>query len=209
MGSRNWGDSSKAENVSETREMSDLLRVPGGNSAGEAELSEELLTLVYRELRLVAARRMAREAPGQTLQATALVHEAWLRLGPAEDRRWANRAHFFAAAGEAMRRILIEKARRRQRLRHGAGQQRVELDDLEIAAPESDERLLQVHEALDRLAAEDSTKADVVKLRFFAGFTDREVAEALGLSERTIERHWAYAKAWLFRAIQGQESGPR
>jgi RNA polymerase sigma factor (TIGR02999 family) len=121
-----------------------------------------------------------------------------------QGHRWENRAHFFAAAAEAMRRILIEKARRRQRARHGGGQERVNFDEIAIVATESDERLLQVHEALDQLAAEDRVKADVVKLRFFVGLTDREVAEALGLSERTVERHWAYAKPWLFRVIRNQ-----
>ena len=127
-----------------------------------------------------------------------------MRLAGAQPQSWHSRAHFFAAAAEAMRRILIEKARRRQRLRHGGGQVRVEIDNVEIAATDNDERLLQVHEALDGLAAEDPVKADVVKLRFFVGLTDREVAEALGVSERTVERHWAYAKAWLLRAIRRQ-----
>ncbi len=182
--------------------MSQTTEALWASQCGASEPSDELLTRIYRELRLTAARKMSREAPGHTLQATALVHEAWLRLGPLEGQNLLNRARFFAAAGEAMRRILIEKARRRHRLRHGAGHQRLNFDDLEIAAPESDERLLEVHEVLDRLAAEDPVKADVVKLRFFAGFTDREVAEVLGLSERTIERHWAYAKAWLFHAMR-------
>src|SRR5262245_52827727 len=145
---------------------------------------------------------MASEAAGQTLQPTALVHEAWLRLGGDQPPHWQSRAHFFAAAGEAMRRILIEKARRRQRVRHGGDQERVDIDDLEIAAPEDDERLLAVHGALDRLAHEDPVKADVVKLRFFVGLSDREVAEALGVTERTIERHWAYAKVWLLRTMR-------
>src|SRR5439155_21036365 len=140
-------------------------------------------------------------------QPTALVHEAWLRLGGDQQPRWQNRAHFFAAAGEAMRRILIEKARRRRRRRHGGGQERVDLDEIEIAAPEDDDRLLAVHEALDRLAHEDLVKSDVVKLRFFVGLSDREVAEALGISERTVERCWAYAKVWLLRAIREEGGG--
>ena len=185
--------------------MSEVTRILNAIQQGDSKAGDELLPLVYDELRRLAAHKMANESPGQTLQPTALVHEAWLRLVGAENQRWENRAHFFAAAAEAMRRILIEKARRRQRVRHGGGQERVDIDDVAIVAPENDERLLQVHEALDRLAVEDKVKADVVKLRFFVGLTDREVAEALGLSERTVERHWAYAKSWLFRAIPSQD----
>ena len=182
--------------------MSELTRILERAQAGDATAAEELLPLVYDELRRLAAVKMANEAPGQTLQPTALVHEAWLRLGGDQQPHWQNRAHFFAAAGEAMRRILIEKARRRQRARHGGGHERVDLDEIEIAAPEDDERLLAVHEALDRLAQEDPVKAHVVKLRFFVGLSDREVAEALGVTERTVERHWAYAKVWLLRAMR-------
>jgi RNA polymerase sigma factor (TIGR02999 family) len=184
--------------------VSDVTRILEAAQNGDPTAADQLLPLVYDELRKLAAAKMAQEKPGQTLQPTALVHEAWLRLVGSENHRWENRAHFFAAAAEAMRRILIEKARRRQRLRHGGGQERVDLDEIAIIAPESDERLLQVHEALDRLAAEDKVKADVVKLRFFVGLTDREVADALGLSERTVERHWAYAKPWLFRQIRSR-----
>ena len=182
--------------------MSEVTRILERVQQGEAQAAEELLPLVYDELRKLAAHKMAHEPPGQTLQPTALVHEAWLRLGGSENQHWANRGHFFAVAAEAMRRILIERARRRQRVRHGGGQERVDVAEVEIAAPENDERLLEVHEALDQLAREDREKADVVKLRFFVGLTDREVAEVLGLSERTVERHWAYAKAWLFRTMQ-------
>ena len=182
--------------------VGDVTRILDLLQQGEARAAEELLPLVYDELRRLAAHKMAHELPGQTLQPTALVHEAWLRLAGSESQRWANRGQFFAVAAEAMRRILIERARRRHRLRHGGGKERVDVDEVEIAAPESDERLLQVHEALDRLALEDRQKAEVVKLRFFIGLTDREVVELLGLSERTVERHWAYAKAWLFRAMR-------
>jgi len=182
--------------------VSEVTRILERVQQGEAQAAEELLPLVYDELRKLAAHKMAHEPPGQTLQPTALVHEAWLRLAGSENQRWANRGHFFAVAAEAMRRILIERARRRQRVRHGGGQERVDVAEVEIAAPENDERLLEVHEALDQLAREDREKADVVKLRFFVGLTDREVAEVLGLSERTVERHWAYAKAWLFRTMQ-------
>lgn len=189
--------------------MSEVTQALQRLQEGDPGAGDQLLGLVYGELRRLAAAKLAGEAPGQTLQPTALVHEAWLRLGGDAQPAWQNRAHFFAAAGEAMRRILIEKARRRQRVRHGAGLERVELDDSGLVAPEADERLLQVHDALDRLAVEDPVKADVVKLRFFVGLSDRETAEALGLSERTIERHWAYAKVWLLRAIQGGPGGTK
>jgi len=185
--------------------MSELTRILDRIENGDANASHQLLPLVYEELRKLAAYKMAREAPGQTLQPTALVHEAWLRLVSESDRTFHNRTHFFNAAGEAMRRILIERARRRQCLRHGGGQERVGGTDLELAAPESDERLLAVHEALDQLAAEEPQKAEVVKLRFFVGLSDREVAETLGLSERTVERYWAYSKAWLFRQLDASD----
>ncbi len=184
--------------------MNEASRTLQAIQQGDVKAGDELLPLVYEELRRLAAHKMANEAPGHTLQPTALVHEAWLRIAGSGNQSWDNRAHFFAAAAEAMRRILIEKARCRQRLRHGGGLERVELEHLPIAAPQSDERLLQIHEALDRLAEEDTVKAEVVKLRFFVGLSDREVAEVLGLSERTVERHWAFAKAWLFRAIRHQ-----
>ena len=182
--------------------MSEFTRLLQLAEQGNPKAADELLPLVYDELRHIAAAKMARESPGQTLQPTALVHEAWLRLGGDDQPNWQNRAHFFAAAGEAMRRILIEKARRRQRLRHGGGLERVDLDEFEIAAPEDDQRLLAMNEALDQLAGEDPAKAEVVKMRFFLGLTDREAAEALGVSERTVERHWAYAKVWLLNAMK-------
>ena len=163
---------------------------------------EELINLVYPELRKVAAVQMARENPAATLQATALVHEAWLRLNRSGDLRFKDKAHFFATAAETMRRVLVDRARRRQAVRHGGGQAAVELDKVEIATPANDERLLQVHDALDDLAAENPVKAQVVKLRFFVGMNERETAQALGISERTVERHWAYAKAWLYSTIR-------
>ena len=159
----------------------------------------ELLPLVYEELRRLASARMARQFPGQTLQATALVHEAWMRLG---DGRFENRAHFFSAAAQAMRHLLIERARYQLRARHGGGIEHVDAGEVEIAAPADDERLLQIHEALDALAAEGPEKAEVVKLRFFAGLEETEIAELLGVSVRTVERYWAYAKAWLYERIQ-------
>jgi RNA polymerase sigma factor (TIGR02999 family) len=185
--------------------MSELTCILGRIENGDGNAAHQLLPLVYDELRKLAAYKMARESPGQTLQPTALVHEAWLRLVGETDRTFHNRTHLFNAAGEAMRRILIERARRRQCLRHGGGQERVDDADLELASSENDERLLAVHEALDQLAAEDPQKAEVVKLRFFVGLSDREVAETLGLSERTVERYWAYSKAWLFRQLDASE----
>jgi RNA polymerase sigma factor (TIGR02999 family) len=182
--------------------VSDVTRILEAIQAGQSQGSEELLRLVYDELRRIAAAKMAQERPGQTLQPTALVHEAWLRLGGDAQPPWQNRAHFFAAAAEAMRRILVEKARRRQRVRHGGGLERVDLDGVEVVAPESDERLLAVHEALERLAQKDPPKAHLVKLKFFVGLTDREVAEALGVTERTVERQWAYAKVWMLRTMR-------
>jgi RNA polymerase sigma factor (TIGR02999 family) len=182
-----------------------LKRIEGG----DAPAAGQLLPLVYEELRRLAAHKMASEAPGQTLQPTALVHEAWLRLVGETERTFQNRTHFFNAASQAMRRILIERARRRQCIRHGGGQERMDADDLALAAPEKDELLLAVDESLDQLAVAEPTKAEVVRMRFFMGMSDREVAEVLGLSERTVERYWAYAKAWLFRHLSGHGPGPK
>ena len=169
---------------------------------GEPSAPESLLPLLYEELRRLAAFKMAHEAPGQTLQPTALVHEAWLRLSGGGGSRFQDRAHFFRVAAEAMRRILIDRARRRLSVRHGGGMERVGVEAVDIASPESDERLLQIHEALDRLGAEEPALAEVVKLRFFVGLSGAETAGALGVSERTVERHWAYAKVWLLRALR-------
>jgi RNA polymerase sigma factor (TIGR02999 family) len=158
----------------------------------------EILPLVYEELRRVAASCMSRQNSGQTICATALVHEAWLRMG---SREVDSRTHFFSAAAQAMRHILVDRARHKLRARHGGGQERVDVGEVEIAAPADDERLLQIHEALDDLAAIAPEKAEVVKMRFFAGLEETEIAELLGVSLRTVERHWAYAKAWLFDHI--------
>jgi RNA polymerase sigma factor (TIGR02999 family) len=171
---------------------------------GDSAAADELLPLVYEELRKLAAQKMSRETPGQTLQATALVHEAWLRLGGDRQPRWANRAHFFAAAAEAMRRILIDNARRKKAARHGGGVAHLDIDSLELAAGMEDDQLLALHEALDRLAARDAVKAGLVKLRFFAGLTIEEAAGILGLSEATAKRNWAYSRAWLYREIQSE-----
>ena len=175
---------------------------------GDPQAASRLLPLVYEELRRLAAKKMAAEHPGQTLQATALVHEAWLRLGGDQQTAWRNRAHFFAAAAEAMRRILIDNARRKRALRHGGQVVRVdlELDDLELAAGMDDEQLLALHEALDGLATHDAVKAELVKLRFFAGLTLPEAAQALELSEATAKRYWAYARAWLYREITKKQN---
>ena len=181
--------------------MSEVTRILDAIQQGDPNAAEELLPLVYDELRKLAAHRMAGEDPGQTLQATALVHEAWLRLGGDDQPSWQNRAHFFAAAAEAMRRILIDNARHKNYLRHGGGAERVNLDGLDLAASVDDEQLLELNEALDHLAAHDATKAQVVKLRFFAGLTNEQVARVLGVSEPTVKRHWAYARAWLFREM--------
>ncbi len=170
--------------------------------AGDAQAAEKLLPLVYDELRRLAAARMAREAPGQTLQPTALVHEAWLKLAGSGRQHWESRRHFFSAAAEAMRHILIDRTRKRQCERHGGGQQRVDIEEVEVAAPIEDETLLALNEAIDELEKLDPAKAEVVKLKFFVGLNEREAAEVLGVSERTIERRWAYAQAWLFERME-------
>jgi RNA polymerase sigma factor (TIGR02999 family) len=183
--------------------VSDVTQILEAIQRGDTKAADDLLPLVYDELRRVAAGKMAHEAPGHTLQPTALVHEAWLRLAGGNYKpNWQNRAHFFGAAAEAMRRILIDNARRKRAIRHGGGQHRVNFDDVDIAAAIEDDQLLAVHEALDKLAALDKTKAELVKLRYFVGMTIEEAAEVLGVSEPTAKRYWAYARAWLYREIQ-------
>lgn len=184
--------------------MSEITLVLEAMSKGDGHASEELLPLVYSELRRLAAARMAQEAAGHTLQPTALVHEAWLRLIDDSNRTWQNRAHFFGAAAEAMRRILIERARRKSRLKRGGGQAVLDIAELDIAETMPDEKVLLVDEALERFKAEDPEKARVVVLKFFGGLTDREVAEIMGVTERTVRRQWTYAKAWLFQSIAGE-----
>lgn len=174
-------------------------------ASGEPRAAEQLLPLVYDELRRVATQQLARERPGQTLQATALVHEAYLRLIGGETS-WDNRRHFFAAAAEAMRRILVERARRKRRLRHGGDRRRVEIEADELPIEEPPVDLLALDEALEHLAAEDATKAELVKLRFFAGLSEQEAAEVLGISRATAARHWAYARAWLFERLRDEGS---
>jgi len=174
--------------------------------SGERDVSAgQLLPLVYEELRQVAARKMARETPGQTLQATALVHEAWMRVG-GENQSWENRAHFFGAAAEAMRRILIDRARSKRAGLHGGGLERVDIGDVEIVAKAPDDELMAVHEALDKFAAHDAQKAELVKLRYFAGLTLDEAAGVLDISLATAKRYWAYSRAWLLREISRQRS---
>ena len=182
-------------------DITQVLNAPGRSAALPAS---QLLTLVYEELRRVAAAKMAQEAPGQTLQATALVHEAWLRLTGDERRRWNDRTHFFAAAAEAMRRILVDNARRKRAARHGGGQQRVEMPEVASAVVDNDDKVLAVDEALEKFAALDPQKAELVKLRYFVGMTLEEAAEALGISERTAKRYWVFARAWLHEEIKAQ-----
>jgi RNA polymerase sigma factor (TIGR02999 family) len=184
--------------------VSDVTQILGAIQQGDPKAAGELLPLVYQELRRLAAFRMANESPGQTLQPTALVHEAWLRLVGNENQHWNGRAHFFGAAAEAMRRILIEKARRRSAQRHGGGLERVDVSMLDLAATHSDEQLFAVNEALDKLAAQNPGKAELVKLRYFVGMTIAEAADALGISEPTARRQWAFARAWLYREIKTQ-----
>jgi RNA polymerase sigma factor (TIGR02999 family) len=183
--------------------MSDVTQVLQAMEHGDAQAAEQLLPLVYEELRKLAACRMANEAPGQTLQPTALVHEAWLRL--VGNEKWDSRAHFFGAAAEAMRRILIENARRKKARRHGGGQVRLDIQEVEIAAPAKEDELLAIDLALEKLSALDKPKAELVKLRFFAGLTIEEAAAALGISEATAKRWWAYVRAWLFSEIKSKQ----
>lgn len=186
--------------------MQDVTRILNAIGRGETRAAAELLPLVYAELRQLAARRMAGEAPGHTLQATALVHEAWLRLAASDRQNWENRAHFFAAAAEAMRRILVDHARRKRSLKRGGGAEHEALDEsrVELAAPP--EELLAVHEALDRLSACDPQAAELVKLRYFVGMTMDEAAVAMGLGKRTAEDLWTYARVWLRREIRGMQA---
>src|SRR5512134_2709528 len=181
--------------------MSDITLMLQAVARGERQASSDLLPLVYEELRRLAGARMANELAGQTLQPTALVHEAWLRLVGDGDRTWQNRAHFFGAAAEAMRRILIERARHKSRLKHGGGQARLNIEDLELAQTTPDDKVLLVDEALERLKAEDPELERMVVLKFFGGLNNEEIAEALGLAPRSFDRQWAYARAWLFRYI--------
>src|SRR5262245_31278520 len=184
--------------------MPEVTRLLDAAAAGNRKAAADVLPLIYDELRKLAAARMAAESPGQTLQPTALVHEAYLRLvGPAEATRWDSRGHFFAAAAEAMRRILVEAARRKKADKRGGGRSRLDAARIEIAAPEPDDDLVAIDAALDHLAAADPVKADLVKLRYFAGLTIEQAADALGISPATAKRYWAYSRAWLFQHVTG------
>ncbi len=185
------------------RSVSEVTRILDRVRQGEPKAAEELLPLVYEELRRLAHHKMSLLPPGQTLQATALVHEAWLRMtGDRHPQSWDSRGHFFSAAAEAMRRILVEQARRKAAQRHGGGMGRVDLDEVDLAAETNSDVLLLVNEALDRLAEVDSQAAELVKLRFFVGLPNAQAAEMLGMAERTAKRNWAYARAWLYRELQ-------
>jgi RNA polymerase sigma factor (TIGR02999 family) len=184
------------------RAMSDLIRILAQIEAGDPAAAEQLLPLVYSELRRLAAAKLAHEKPGQTLEATALVHEAYLRLvGDRAASNWESRGHFFAAAAEAMRRILVEGARRKKRLKHGGQLHRQEFDDVDVAAPEIREDLLALDSALEKLAGVNASAAEIVQLRYFAGLTGREAAQAMNISPRSADRLWAYARAWLHQEI--------
>ena len=186
--------------------MSEVTRILSEIEQGRSQAAVDLLPLVYDELRRLAAWHLANERPGQTLQATALVHEAYLRLVGKDDPQWNGRRHFFGAAAEAMRRILVENARRKKRLKHGGHLERMDADEVDIPAPLPDDELLALDEALDRLAQVDSRAAELVKLCFFVGLTQEQAAQELGVSISTVERTWAYARAWLFREIQQASS---
>jgi RNA polymerase sigma factor (TIGR02999 family) len=190
--------------------MNGVTRILSAIEQGDPRASEELLPLVYRELRQLAQQRLAREKPGQTLQATALVHEAYLRLVEGEEaQQWNSRGHFFAAAAEAMRRILVENARRKRAEKHGGQFERQDLDEVEIAAPTPSDDFLALDEALAKLEAEDPVKARLVKLRYFAGLTEKEAAIALGISHASAQRQWVYAKVWLLGELRDHGTSER
>ena len=184
--------------------MTDVTRILSAIEEGDPSATEQLLPLVYEELRKLAAQKMAQEKPGQTLQATALVHEAYIRLVGPQEKNWSGRTHFFAAAAEAMRRILIDNSRRKQRLKRGGAQQRVDLNDAKPAIDGPSDDLIALDEALARLAEMDPTKADLVKLRYFAGLTLEQAAGILNLPERTAKRYWAHARAWLYKQLTNE-----
>ena len=186
--------------------MSDVTRVIEAIQHGDPKAADELLPLVYEELRKLAASKMANEAAGNTLQPTALVHEAWMRLVGNHNPKFAGRAHFFAAAAEAMRRILIDRARSKRAVRHGGGQVRVDIQQLDLASPAADDQLLAINDALDKLVADDPKKAELAKLRYFVGMTFEEAAEVLGISVATAKRYWAYARAFLYEEMRANKT---
>ena len=181
--------------------MTDVTRILNAIEGGDVKAADELLPLVYEELRLLAAQKMSQEIPGQTLQATALVHEAYIRLVEKSGQNWNSRGHFFRAAAEAMRRILVENARRKQRLKRGGDRQRIGLREADLVMENPSDDLLRVSEALDKLSVEEPSVADLVNLRYFAGLTIDQVAEIQGISRRSVIDHWAYARSWLTREI--------
>jgi RNA polymerase sigma factor (TIGR02999 family) len=185
-------------------DMKDATVMMAAIEGGDRQAAEQLLVLVYNELRRLAASRLAQEAPGQTLQPTALVHEAWLRLVGDQNPSFKDRTHFFRASAEAMRRILIDRARRKKTQRHGGGYQRVHIEDFDLAAPSAADQLLAVNEALDKLALEHPVQAELVKLRYFAGLTNEEVSEVLGISVSTAKNYWTFSRAWLLNEIEGE-----
>jgi len=187
------------------KRVSDVTRILEAAQNGDPTAAEQLLPLVYEELRRLAAHKMANEAAGQTLQPTALVHEAWLRLVGNQEQQWNGRAHFFGAAAEAMRRILIENARRKGAQRHGGGKARLDVHEIEIAAPAKDEELLALSDALEKFAVRDKQKAELVKLRYFVGLTTEEAAQVLGISVPTADRWWNFSRAWLYEEIERQQ----
>lgn len=178
--------------------MTDFSKVVQRIETGDHKAAEELLPLVYTQLRRLAGAQMAQQPPGQTLQPTALVHEAWLKLTANGNGSWKDRKHFFCAAAEAMRQILIDRARRKKAAKHGGGLEPVDLDTVDIAAPAPDDKMIELNDALDRFAAEQPEKAEIVKLRFFVGLKEKEIADLLGITERTVQRYWAYAQVWLY-----------
>jgi len=184
--------------------MSEATAMLAAVEQGKPNAADELIKLVYEELRRLAAFKMAQQAPGQTLQATALVHEAWLKLVGAENPTFKNRTHFFSAAAEAMRHILIDRARRKKTQRHGGRFERVDFDEFEIAAPSLDDQMLAIHESLEKFAFTYPLQAEVVKLRYFAGMTNEEVAQLLSISVRSVINYWDFARAWLFEEIEGK-----
>jgi len=189
--------------------MSDVTRILSAIEQGDSSAAEQLLPLVYDELRRLAAQKLAHENPGQTLQATALVHEAYLRLVDVQkDQHWNSRGHFFAAAAEAMRRILVERARRKKSRKHGGDWQRVDLDSADVVCLLQPDELLSLHDALDRFAETDAAAAELVKVRCFAGLSVEEAGDALGLSRTTAYRHWTFARAWLFSQLRGDSAAP-
>ena len=188
--------------------MSDVTVILTAIEQGDAKAAEELLPLVYEELRLLAAQKMAREKPGQTLQATALVHEAYIRLVKGGHQDWHSRGHFFSAAAEAMRRILVENARRKKRLKHGGDRERMSLDDVDLTIDGLPDDVVALDEALTKLAEDKPLMVQAIELRYFAGLTLEQIAEILGISERTVSSYWTYAKAWLYREITEGEFEP-